>query len=246
MRRRRQRGEGTAGTPKTGRSGPGRAAALLGAVMFALFCATGGPPQAGAGSPLPNGAYPLPPPGTYHLDRIFTVPRGLVVGPSALPHYLWRDTTGRITLLTFFYGTCRDPTGCPAAWSAFQAIREAAHADPLLAGRTRLVSLSFDPRHDTPAEMKLFAASVGEDRKVPWIFLTTYGDFFLTPILQGFDEVVARAPPGAAEGGFEHLLRVYLIDRDGWVREIYSAATLDVPTILDDMRTLALEERGGA
>jgi protein SCO1/2 len=217
--------------------------ALLGGVLLAAASFVS-PLQAGA--PLPNGAYPLPPPGTYHLDRIFAVPRGLVVGPSAIPHFLWRDTTGKITLLTFFYGMCRDPTGCPAAWSAFQAVRETAEKDPLLAGRTRLVSLSFDPRHDRPSEMALFMASVGKDRRVPWLFLTTYGDFFLAPILRGFDEVVARVP-GSLEGdAFAHLLRIYLIDRDGYVREIYSAATLDVPTILNDMRTLALEERHDA
>jgi len=245
--RRARRGE--AGRIAGLRKGEGRGRAGLAAALLGAFVLATASPSSRAGAPLPNGAYPLPPPGTYHLDRIFAVPRGLVVGPSGLPHLLWHDTTGRITLLTFFYGTCRDPTGCPAAWSAFDAVREAARADPLLAGRVRLVSLSFDPRHDTPDELRLFAASVGEDARVPWVFLTTYGDFFLAPILEGFDEVVARTPPGEeaeAGGAFEHLLRVYLIDPDGYVREIYSVATLDVPTILNDMRTLALEARGGA
>jgi cytochrome oxidase Cu insertion factor (SCO1/SenC/PrrC family) len=215
-----------------------RAPGLLALFFFGAVSA------AGAASPLPNGAYPLPQPGSYHLDHIFAVPRGIVIGSSYFPHLLSADTTGAITLLTFFYGLCRDPTGCPAAWSAFQAVREAARGDPLLAGKVRLVSLSFDPTHDTPTEMRLFAASVGEDARVPWLFRTTYGPAFLKPILRRFDETVAREP-ASADGAvvIDHVLRVYLIDPEGYVREIYSAATLDTPTILDDMRTLALERQ---
>jgi hypothetical protein len=49
---------------------------------------------------------------------------------------------------------------------------------------------------------------------------------------------------GASSTGglvLNHLLKVYLIDTQGWVREIYSNQSLDPAAILGDMETLSLE-----
>jgi cytochrome c peroxidase/protein SCO1/2 len=35
---------------------------------------------------------------------------------------------------------------------------------------------------------------------------------------------------------------VYLVDRDGWVREIYSTAFLIPQVVINDVKTLLLEE----
>jgi hypothetical protein len=40
-----------------------------------------------------------------------------------------------------------------------------------------------------------------------------------------------------------HILRVFLIDRDGRIRNIYSSATLDPRLDLADVKTLLLEEK---
>jgi cytochrome oxidase Cu insertion factor (SCO1/SenC/PrrC family) len=50
--------------------------------------------------------------------------------------------------------------------------------------------------------------------------------------------------PDAAnpQGPLYHTLRVFLIDRDGRVRNIYSSATLDRRLVLADVKTLLLEE----
>jgi len=40
-----------------------------------------------------------------------------------------------------------------------------------------------------------------------------------------------------------HILRVFLIDRDGRIRNIYSSATLDPRLVLADVKTLLLEEK---
>jgi len=39
-----------------------------------------------------------------------------------------------------------------------------------------------------------------------------------------------------------HTLRVFLIDREGQIRNIYSSGTLDVRLVLADVKTLMLEE----
>jgi hypothetical protein len=39
------------------------------------------------------------------------------------------------------------------------------------------------------------------------------------------------------------MLKVFLIDPDGWVREIYTTGYLDPDAIVGDMETLLLEEK---
>ena len=78
-----------------------------------------------------------------------------VTGPD-LPHLLSTYTTGKITLLTFFYTLCTDPQGCPLAWNAFESVREKIKADPVLHGKARLVFFSFDPVHDNGETLLLF------------------------------------------------------------------------------------------
>jgi len=39
-----------------------------------------------------------------------------------------------------------------------------------------------------------------------------------------------------------HTLRVFLIDRDGRIRNIYSSGTLDPRLVLADVKTLLMEE----
>jgi cytochrome oxidase Cu insertion factor (SCO1/SenC/PrrC family) len=41
----------------------------------------------------------------------------------------------------------------------------------------------------------------------------------------------------------DHMLKVFLIDPDGWVREIYTTGYLDPDAIVGDMKTLLLEEK---
>jgi len=106
--------------------------------------------SAGAASGAEPGGLPFPAPGTYKLDRIQRVPFSVVRDGPGLPHLLSAYTTGKITLLTFFYTLCTDPQGCPLAWNAFEAVREKIKADPVLHGKARLVFFSFDPVHETP------------------------------------------------------------------------------------------------
>ena len=46
---------------------------------------------------------------------------------------------------------------------------------------------------------------------------------------------------GRRTGAINHMLKVFLIDPEGWVREIYSTAFLTPDGLLNDARTLAME-----
>jgi protein SCO1 len=203
---------------------------------------------AGAGVALGHDGALLPPldfeppaPGTYTLHRIMPAPDGEVLGLDGRPQRLSRFTRERITLLGFIYTTCVDPDGCPLTARVFDAVRHAVGGTPGLRGKVRLVSLSFDPEHDTPAAMRAYAgrrATDGAD-DVPWSFLTTRSARAVRPLVEGFGQDI-RTATDLVNGRRElsHVLKVFLIDRAGFVREIYSSMFLHPRTVLNDIETL--------
>lgn len=192
------------------------------------------------------GTLPLPAPGTYHLDKIQRVPFSLVrVDDGFLPHLLSSYTTGKITLLTFFYSQCKDPQGCPLAWSAFEAVRDKIITDPALKGKVRLVFYSFDPAHDGPQTLQVFADSYKDHADIiPWYFITGWNDYFLSNTLKSFGQEISLDTDSLGQQRIviNHLLKVFLIDRSGWVREIYTSGFLYPDVVLGDIKTLNLEE----
>ena len=109
-----------------------------------------------------------------------------------------------------------------------------------LKDRVRLVSLSFDPQLDTPQAMHKYSHHFRRS-DFDWRFLTTDSDADLQPILDGYGQFRARYynEDGSYSGSMSHVLRVYLIDRDKRIRNIYSAGFLHADTVINDMKTLA-------
>jgi protein SCO1 len=185
----------------------------------------------------------LPPPGTYRLDHIQRVPQAIVLEGTRFPRPLSRYTKGAITLFGFFYSYCADPNGCPLAWDAFEKMREEVIARPELHGRVRLVFMSLDPAHDTPEVLNGFARRFEASASiVPWHFLTTYSNLFLNPVLRDMGEEISIDREASGGPVINHLPKVFLIDKQGVVREIYSNQSLDPAMILGDIKTLLLEE----
>lgn len=63
---------------------------------------------------------------------------------------------GKVLLLTFIYTSCPFPDYCPRISSFFAEMNRQMLASPELAGRTHLLSVSFDPAHDTPAVLRKY------------------------------------------------------------------------------------------
>jgi cytochrome oxidase Cu insertion factor (SCO1/SenC/PrrC family) len=196
-------------------------------------------------APLPALDFEPPAAGTYTLHRIMAAPDGEVLGLDARPHPFRHFTRDHITLLSLIYTTCVDPEGCPLAARVFDAIRHAVAETPGLRGKVRLVSLSFDPERDTPAAMRGYAGSrADDDVGVPWHFLTTRGARALRPIVDGLGQDVRHTmnlSNGRSRRELSHVLKVFLIDRAGFVREIYSSTFLHPRTVLNDIETLLME-----
>ena len=218
----------------------------LGAAVLVIGLVSAGAALAHEPAPLPTLDFEPPAPGTYTLHRIMPAPDAEVLELDGSRVRLGRFTRERITLLGLVYTTCVDPDGCPLALQVFDAVDRAATETARMRGAVRLVMLSIDPEHDTPAAMRGYAGARARARadRVPWHFLTTRSMRTLAPILDGFGQdvrtIILRVE-GTRRREISHVLKVFLIDPAGFVREIYDSTFLHPRTLLNDVETLLLE-----
>ncbi len=192
--------------------------------------------------------YDPPAPGSYRLPPIKPAAGGVVLDEKGDAHELRAIMAGKITVLSFIYTRCSDPSGCPLATSLLYDLRDVSRADPAIAANLQLLSLSFDPAHDTPEVMAFYGASadLAAADAADWRFLTTRSEAELAPILRAYGQAVgAKSDAANPFGPFAHQLRVYLIDRAGMIRNIYSLGFLDPRLVMTDVRTLLMEAASG-
>jgi protein SCO1/2 len=67
-----------------------------------------------------------------------------------------KDLRGEAVGVTFIFTRCPLPDFCPRMNLNFSEVERLLAADPKLYAKTRLLSVSFDPDHDTPAVLKAF------------------------------------------------------------------------------------------
>lgn len=192
--------------------------------------------------------YDAPKPGTYELPIIKPAADGALVDSRENAVRLSSLTAGRITVLSFIYTRCGDARACPYAASVLNHLQRESVSDPALAKNLQLVSMSFDPEHDTPARLAEYARIVRDSEAgCAWRFVTPRSLSETTPILAAYGQAVnKRSDTRSGAGPFNHTLRVYLIDRERRIRNIYSSGTLDPRLVLADVRTLLLEENSTA
>lgn len=188
-----------------------------------------------------NLGYSLPIPGSYQLYNIGKAGDGEVVDGTGDSVRLHEIMDGKITLLSFIYSNCTDTNGCPLATSVFYKIQEKLKMDKKVLSKLKMISLSFDPEYDTPEIMNLY----GKDLSfidADWSFLTTDSSRKLDPILSEYDQPVIRkyTENGEYAGVQSHLLRVFLIDDNKLIRNVYNVDFLHPDLLINDIKTLLL------
>ena len=144
------------------------------------------------------------------------------------------DLNGRVTVVTFFYATCKDL--CPKLQSRLAAVHSAFRDDP----RVQLISISVAPEHDTAPVLAAYATA-NHIAAPDWLLLTGARDevdrvarasfFATTPIV--------RASPAT------HGETIWLIDPSRRIRGLYNGTMpLDSRRLMEDIATLA-GSRGG-
>ena len=129
-----------------------------------------------------------------------------------------RDLRGRAVALTFVYTRCPLPDYCPLMMRHFAEAESALLADAALRERTRLLTLSFDPKHDTPAVLRAFGLP----------FQKTTPPFSHWLLLTGSDKAIRTL--GGALGldyveetdSFTHNLRTAVVDPRGRLSALLS------------------------
>jgi protein SCO1/2 len=151
------------------------------------------------------------------------------------------DLKGKVLLISFIFTTCNGT--CPATTHRMSQIQEELKTRGLLKDdRVRLVSISLDPARDTPETlrgyMKLYDADPGH-----WTFLTGPRDQ-VSAVVKSWG-MWAKAPQGrpqdAANGQLDHPSRVFLVDAQYRIREIYNLNFLKPKWVAQDVELL-LEE----
>jgi len=67
-----------------------------------------------------------------------------------------KDFSGKVVLVTFIYTRCPVPTFCPRLSSQFARIHNELKTTPDDYSKTQLLTISFDPKYDTPAVLRKY------------------------------------------------------------------------------------------
>jgi cytochrome oxidase Cu insertion factor (SCO1/SenC/PrrC family) len=169
---------------------------------------------------------------------------GALLDSDGKPINLRDLTHGRITVLSFIYTRCTATKACPYAAGVLNQLHLLSVNDQSLAKNMRLVSMSFDPDYDTPQRLAAYSEGVREKKAgCEWRFATAKSRGELESILSAYGQAVDKRSNSAdPQGPLYHILRVFLIDREGRIRNIYSSGTLDPRLVLADVKTLLVEE----
>ena len=177
------------------------------------------------------------------LQQSPTVPALVPIG-APVPNFELIDQTGttvslaalrgKVVAVTFIYSRCPLPDYCPRMVASFRALRDR-FADRI--GRELvLLTISFDPRYDTPDMLRKYAES--HDAGGPaWHFLT------------GDEKSIQRVCAAfgieywAEEGLITHSLQTAVIDREG--RLVATVEGKDfTQRQLGDLVAVALDDQG--
>ena len=183
----------------------------------------------------------LPTPGSYELPPIQRVSDVSLLDERGAPAPLLGLVPGQVAFVSFAYTRCADGGGCPLALAVLQRLDRQVAADPALRDHVRLATLSFDPTHDTPAVMRELRARMRP--AADWRFLTARDADAIAPVLEDFgqDALPLIDERGRDMGVYRHVLKVFLVDAEGAVRNVYSADFLSADLLAVDARTVLLE-----
>ena len=140
-----------------------------------------------------------------------------------------------VLLVSFIFTTCSG--SCPATTHRMAKVQEALKQRGLLQkGKVRLISISLDPKRDTPNVLKGYMGSYEIDPS-SWSFLT--GE--LKPVARTIAAWGMWARP-AANGQLDHPSRIFLVDKRQRVREIYNLGFLKTAWAVEDIEVLLAEK----
>ncbi|MGA2922949.1 MAG: SCO family protein [Candidatus Sulfotelmatobacter sp.] len=148
-------------------------------------------------------------------------------------HISLHQYRGQILLLTLIYTRCPFPDFCPRVSHEFSAIDHQVRADPARYGKTHLLSISFDPAHDTPKVLRAYGFSCAGS-KDPTLF--AHWEFSAIPPAELNEFADYFALTYEEEGGLiTHSLSTAVISPDGKIFKWYHGADWQASDLLQDI-----------
>jgi cytochrome oxidase Cu insertion factor (SCO1/SenC/PrrC family) len=182
--------------------------------------------------------FAVPAPGSYELPPILEVGEHRLLDEQGRETPLLGIAAGEAALVSFVYLGCAD--ACPLATAVLQQVDRRVSERPELAGRVVLVTVSFDPERDRPEQMGRLARSLAPRGR--WRFLTAKDAVTLAPVLEDFgQDALALPAPNTPADRYSHVMKVFLVDGEGRVRNVYSAGFLDARVLVNDLLTVLAE-----
>jgi protein SCO1/2 len=165
---------------------------------------------------LPPVAYHVPKPGEL-------VPDFKLLNQSGHTIHL-RQFRGKVLVLTFIYTRCASSQFCPLMSRNFSELDKLLAADPKLYAQTHLLSISFDPKYDTPAVLRSYGGAYTgrytKEKFEHWDFAAP-SEADLSSLLQWFDVGVTRKNGSV----LMHSVSTAVIGPDGKIASWYPTNT---------------------
>jgi protein SCO1/2 len=164
------------------------------------------------------------------------VPDFALVNQNGQPIHL-AQYRGKAVLLTFIYTRCPLPEYCPRMTSHFARLEKRLRERPALYDKTHLLTVSFDPAHDTPDVLRAYADVQAPDHRGfgHWELATgseeqirAITEFFGLTYLPERDQ-------------FVHSLRTAMIDPEGALFKLYRGNEWEPGDVLEDLESMELE-----
>ncbi len=137
---------------------------------------------------------------------------------------------GSAVVVSFVYTRCPDANQCPAVSAKFARMQAALRGAPV-----RLLEITLDPTYDTPAVLRAYGRTFGED-PTRWT-LATGGTAVVDELAARLGVVKQRTGPAA----FAHSEGAIVLDRTGRIAEIVDGTAWDP----DDVAVAARAAAGG-
>lgn len=148
-----------------------------------------------------------------------------------------KDFAGKSWAVTFIYSECPLPDFCIAMSKHFSDAANKIAENDDLTENTRLLSVSFDPKRDTPERLKSYGLGyLGKDSKA--------ADFKIWKLAAGKDEEIRKIADFFGlryevdekdNTQFNHSLRTAVISADGKVKKVFSGNNWTVDELLREL-----------
>lgn len=183
--------------------------------------------------------------GTYDLPVITRVSPVVLIDAAGRRVNTASLMRGKVAVVSFIYTTCSDRLGCPLAGMALRELQTALLREGLQ-DQAVLLSVSLDAERDTPVQLAKYARVFGAEPPL-WHLLTAPSERVLKTALESYGQDRARVydERGRFIGRYRHVLKVFLVDQAGQVRNIYSTGSLVPQVIVNDIKTVLTDKTAG-